>query len=190
MKEVHAHMVCAIIYALSGQKVTIRNAGGGNFVLAKHPSFDENRKPTKAQQKVRTKFSAATSYAQKALADPKLAALYKAKATQVRSAFNIACMDYLIPPVVRRIETAEYTGIPGSTILIRAIDNFQIKSVEVKILNPQGEVVEKGKAIIDPILKLKWIYTVTKHNALLSGCKIQAIAKDLAGNTGKLETIL
>ena len=190
MNATNAHIIYAIVYALSGQKLIIKDLGGGDYTIVKVPEFDKKRKPTKAQQKVRNRFTAAASYAKKVLADPELEKIYKEKATQVRSAFNLACMDYLNSPVVKMIDTTKYTGMPGTNIVIKAKDNFQIKSVEVKIFDEEGNLIEKGKANIDPVFKLNWDYTSTKQNARLKGSKIKAIAIDLAGNKGELEITL
>jgi hypothetical protein len=115
---------------------------------------------------------------------------YKKKATQTTSAFNVAFKDYLRPPEVQKIEADEYTGKPGSSISIKAKDDFDIKEVEVRIFNAEGDLIEKGKTIKHSILKIRWIYTAKKEISKLPGCKIKAVAKDLAGNKGELEIIL
>ena len=97
MTEIQALIVQAINGAL-GQKLIIRNCKG-NFIIAKPPTINANSIGTNAQKETRNRFSEAISYARQALANPVLEKIYRKKSTQKRSAFNLACRDFMKAPV-------------------------------------------------------------------------------------------
>jgi len=93
------------------------------------------------------------------------------------------------PPVVKTIGTSAYTGVIGSTITIRAVDDFRVTGVLVEIFATSGTLLEKGNAM-QLTNGVDWIYTATLANATLTGSKINAIATDVPGNTGTLSVTL
>jgi hypothetical protein len=97
--------------------------------------------------------------------------------------------DFMSPPVVKSISTNAYTGIAGSTITIRAVDDFRVTGVQVEIFAASGTLLEKGNAVLQTN-GLDWIYTTTQSNAALTGSKINVIATDVPGNTGTLAVTL
>jgi hypothetical protein len=189
MTEFQGLILQAINAALLRKKIIVRRING-ELYLAQFSIDKKKRIPTAAQIKQTNKFSAAATYAREALANPELQKIYQSKATQKRPAFNRAFTDYLKPPEIRRIDASAYNGKVGSTITIKAIDDFQIKAVDVNIFNAEGDLVEKGPAMIDPIYRFKWIYTATKRNKILKECMIKVVAKDHAENTGEHNIIL
>ena len=189
MAEIDKFIVEASASAVVGIEKTLRKRGDKSF-LAKKPVFDKNQKPTEKQEDLRENFSAATNYAQAALANPESKKLYELRANANRTAFNVALRDYMKPPKVKKIETAKYTGNPGSTIKVRATDDFRVKAVSVTIYNAAGDLVEEGQATLDPVNRVKWNYAATQLIAILPGCKIKAVAEDIPGNTGQLEITL
>lgn len=92
-------------------------------------------------------------------------------------------------PVVNSIRPDAYTGVAGSTITVRAVDDFRVTGVHVEIFSANGTLLEKGNAILQTN-GLDWIYTATQANAALTGSKINAIATDVPGNTGTLAITL
>ena len=185
MTEIQALIVQAINGAL-GQKLIIRNCKG-DFIIAKSPTFTANMTGTNAQKETRTRFSEAICYARQALANPSLEKLYKKKATQKRSAFNLACRDFMKPPEVQRIDLDNFSSKVGTTITVKAKDDFEINGVEIRIFDVEGQLLDQGFAKKDAIYHIRWVYTSPKDILKIPGCKIQAIAWDHAGNTGELE---
>lgn len=189
MSELDKFIVEASASAVAGIQKTLRKRKGKPF-LAKVPVFDKNQKPTEAQEDLRENFSAATVYAQTAMGNPESKKLYELRANGNLTAFNVALRDYMKPPKVKKIDTSSYTGNPGSTLTIRATDDFRVKAVKVTIYNAAGDLVEEGQATLNPVNRVKWIYAATQLIAILPGSKIKAVAEDIPGNTGQLEITL
>jgi hypothetical protein len=189
MTEFQSLILQAVNAALLGKKIIVRR-NGNNFYIAFTSAEKKEHVSTEAQQKQKNKFSAAASYAREALKDPELEKIYRAKATLGRSAFICAFTDFLKPPSVKTIDIGKYTGMPCSIIAIKAMDDFQVKNVEVSIYDDEGNLVEKDNAILDPVFRVRWNYTATVNIAKLQGCRIRAVAMDLAGNTGEKEITL
>ena len=85
-----------------------------------------------------------------------------------------------------QIDMSEYNGTAGSMIIVNAKDDFRVARVKVSIHSSTGVLVEEGDAILDPIKRSLWNYTVTQNNPVLSGSVISAIATDLPGNNASL----
>ena len=76
---------------------------------------------------------------------------------------------------------SNYTGEEGSTIRIKATDDFEVADVQVKIANADGTLVEVGNAVLQSD-GLFWLYTATKLNESLQGDKITVTVSDIPGN--------
>jgi ribosome-interacting GTPase 1 len=189
MTEIMNLVLQMINAAAQGKKVALRKRGK-KLVVVQLPVVDKNRVPTPAQKNQQARFSAASVYAKEAMANSELEKTYREKATYKRSATKLAFMDYLRAPEVKRIDAKEYNGKKGSTIQIKAKDDFSVKEVKVSIYNARGVLKEEGNAIQDPIMLHYWIYTATRRIQSLQGLKIKAVARDLANNTGELEISL
>lgn len=163
---------------------------GNNTHIARMPTVDKNAVATEKQEKVRDLFASASLYAQGAMTSPELKKLYQKKATDGSTAFNVAFKDYTKPPRVKSIDTAKYTGNPGSEIVVVARDDFRLKDVMVSIYNAAGELVETGNAILNPINRNKWVYTATVLHNALPGTKITALVRDIPENEARLEVVL
>ena len=163
---------------------------GKNTHIARMPTIDENAVPTENQVKVRDRFAEASLFAKGAIASPDLKGEYERKAPAGKTAFNMAFKDYLKAPVVKSINPGTYTGLAGSLISITAKDDFRVAEVLVSIRTATGELVEEGKATLNPINLNLWIYTTVKANPSFAGGSISATAKDIPGNEGKLDLTL
>lgn len=163
---------------------------GENTLMTRMPDFNENLQPTEAQVGIRELFAEAAAYAKGAITDPELKKEYQKKAKPGRTAYNIAFRDYLKAPVVQSINPDQYTGSPGSKVVISAKDDFRVSAVIVKIYTSEGVLVEEGGAILNPVNRNKWIYTATQNNAVLADSVIHVTAFDLPGNQGSLEITL
>ena len=171
----------------------------GNFVFRRRKSDDKifvsrtpvgsEEEPSEARKAVQRKFQRAIAYGKSAMADPATKALYAAKATGGRSAFNVAVADYFNAPQIEKIEMGNYSGAIGSTITITVTDDFAVSSVHVKIENMDGSLVEEGEAAPGSF-EVDWVYTATAINESLVGDKITVTAFDMPGNTGKQENVI
>ena len=100
----------------------------GNFVFRLRKSDDKifvsripvgsEEEPSEARKAVQRKFQRGIAYGKSAIADPATKALYAAKATEGRSAFNVAVADYFNAPQIEKIEMGNHSGAIGSTITI------------------------------------------------------------------------
>jgi hypothetical protein len=163
---------------------------GNTTHIAKMPKIRKDRQPTERQLEVRDLFGEASLYAKGAMANADLKKEYDKKATNGNTGYNVAFRDYLKAPRVKKIDTSEYNGIIGSTIVIHAKDDFRVASVKVSIHTAAGVLIEEGNAILNPVKLHQWIYTATQNNAAFTGCRVTAVAKDLPDNKGSLEVIV
>ena len=92
-------------------------------------------------------------------------------------------------PVVKSIGTGNYTGVIGSLIAVRAVDDFRVTGVQVEIYTASGALLEKGNAV-QQVNGVDWTYSATQANSPLTGSKIKAIATDVPGNEGTLDLTL
>lgn len=171
-----------------GDELVFRQRAGRTVISV--PPLPQPDNPTEKQKAVRIKFEAASRYAQTAIEDADLKALYQAKAKRGMSAYNVALTDFFKAPVITRIDISNYSGSPGDTIRVLATDDFKVQAVRVSILNAAGAVVEEGAAIAASEGKDFWIYTATVANAAPAGGKVSAQASDLPGNVTTAEQLL
>jgi hypothetical protein len=93
------------------------------------------------------------------------------------------------PPVVTSINTRNYKGTVGNKIVVSAIDDFRVVSVQVEIYAANGTLLEEGNAETDDTGTV-FTYTATQANNLLTGSKVVATATDVPRNEGILEVTL
>jgi hypothetical protein len=161
----------------------------GKQILAAPPSFDEDRVPTPNQLAAQDRFRFSSEYAKKAIKDADLKAAYQKVASKRQSAQNMAFKDAYNPPEVIDIITRGYTGAVGNIIVVHAVDDFKVTSVNVSILDGSGTLIEKGEAFSNKH-RVVWVYTVTVANANIGGCKIVATAFDLPMNNNTMEVLV
>ncbi len=147
--------------------------------------------PDAAQLQRQEKFLLASKYAKavKDGTDQGIKDAYIAAAKPRQNLYSRALEDFMSSPVVKSVSSGAYTGVVGSTITVRAVDDFRVTGVQVEIYAASGTLLEKGNAILQTN-GLDWTYTVTQANAALTGSKINAIATDVPGNTGTLAVTL
>ena len=162
----------------------------GKTVVAKAPK-KRTGPATPAQLKIQENFMLATKYATsvKKGTDQGIRDAYTAALKPRQNLFSRAVADFISPPVVKSINTSAYNGLIGSTITIRAVDDFRVTGVQVEIYAASGALLEKGNAI-QQTNGIDWTYPTTQANAVLAGSKINATATDVPGNTGTLVVTL
>jgi hypothetical protein len=162
----------------------------GKTVVAKAPKKREGE-GTPAQAEAQDKFLLASIYAKAIVKgqDQGIKDAYTAALRPRQNLYSRAMEDFLSPPVVRIIDTSNYTGVINSPVQIRAVDDFRITGVQVEIYSANGTLLEKGNAI-QQNNGLDWTYTATLANSPLTGSKIKATATDVPGSKGTLEVML
>jgi len=138
---------------------------------------------------VHEKFQQATIYGKSVLTNAATKAAYEVKAEPGQSAYNVAVADFFHAPDIEEVDTTTYTGLVGSTIRVRATDDFKVAKVHVVIANTDGTLVEEADAVLQTN-GIDWLFTAKKANASLAGDKITVTAYDNPHNsTVKLKTI-
>ncbi len=179
MSKVGNNIVTQGLSGMLGNQLVFRMRGSQTYV-AKAPVKKEHEK-TEAQIEHQRHFQEAILYAKGAIATPEMKEAYKAAAGENQSAYNVAVADFMNAPHIDEINISQYTGQPGSFILIRAVDDFQVAEVTIAIYNPDGSLVEQGNAIAEAGGSL-WKYTATAINSDLTGDKIVIRVSDVPGN--------
>ena len=172
------------------KKQVVYKQRGGKTYIAGMPTVDKKRERTLTEVKVTQRFVSATAYAEAAMLDPVLKALYTKKVKPGQTARNVAFKDFQKKPSVLEIDTENYLGTVGSEIAVTATDDCQVAGVTVRIFSAAGDLIEEGNATFNVHNNARWIYVATQNTPALPGCKITATAKDLPGNKGTLDKVL
>ena len=135
------------VSGMLGDTVVYRKVRG-QMQMVNRPA--RGRKFSEKQEAVKFRFQEATQYARQQLAQEESRALYESRITeQKHTAHVVAVADYLNAPKVHFIETADYVGNVGDTILVKATDDFMVSGVKIVITGSDGNVLEKGDAVPD-----------------------------------------
>lgn len=161
--------------------MTFRARKGRTVVAVKRGP--NTKPPTEAQQEANKRFVMASLFAQGAIKDPTIKALYEKAAKGGQTAYNLAVKDAMSPPVIAMVHIRGYKGAVGDIITIKVRDVLTPKLVTVVIFSQTGSVLEQGDAVIKANDSRFWVYTVTTANAALSGTRVVVTAIDLPGNT-------
>jgi len=79
--------------------------------------------PTPGEIKSQSRFKLASKFAAAALSDPTQRARYEEVAQKTnRSANNVAGSDFLRAPTLAEVDLSQYTGRPGQTIKVVAVE--------------------------------------------------------------------
>jgi hypothetical protein len=169
-----------------GKQLVFRD-WAGKTIVAKSPASRKGA-PTAAQEETLQKFQLASRYAKAILQNPdqSLAQAYANALKPRQNVYSRAMEDFLSSPVVKSIDTRNYTGAEGETIIVRALDDFRVTGVRVEIRDANGAIVEAGNAV-QTMNGIDWTYAAQTGNVNYPGSKIRAIATDVPGNEGTLE---
>jgi hypothetical protein len=188
MAQSNDNVLTAGLRGSIGGQLVFRNKAG-KTVVSKSPKLNPGYVPTPEQQVIRDKFTEAIRYAKAAIADATLKAGYTAKANPGQSAYNVAFQDAYNPPELSQLRIDSYNGQPQDVIRVKAVDNFKVATVEVFISKPDGSLLERGLAALEPNGS-DWKYLCTQQNATLPGTVVKIVATDLAGNAAELQQTL
>ena len=152
----------------------------GKTVVSKTPS-KLHREPTQKQKEQQEHFQEAVIYGKTVMVTPELKAQYETSVPDGKSVYQVALADFLKAPDIKEVDVSKYNGQVGSTIRIRATDDFMVSQVRVIISASDGSLVEQGDAR-RLANGFDWLYTATVNNANMAGNKIVVRASDLPGN--------
>ncbi len=159
---------------------------GKEFVIQKNGVIrslpDKTKlKRTDGQKKNSNRFLQANAYAKTIKTDPELYNLYKAACKPGQRPHNLAISDFLHSPVIEDVDLTNYKGKSGDTIRITARDDFKVTEISLKIVLPDGKLVEQGAAV-QKAGSFDWIFITRTNNADLAGTQVIVDARDLPGN--------
>jgi hypothetical protein len=140
-----------VVFQPWGDKVIVRSEP----TLRKVPVWKQSRR----QQLTRLNFKNATLYAKEVTRDREKKAYYarKAKAIGVRSAYSAAISDYMRGLTIESVDTRRYTGKAGGQIKVTVRKkDFAAKAVNVVFKTMEGEIIERGTAVMDS--NGAWVY--------------------------------
>lgn len=160
-----------------GDLLVFRNVNG-KTIVSKVPA-KSSKAPSEKQIEHRENFQEAVIYGNSVRLTPELKALYESSLQEGQTLYRVALADFMKAPKIKEVNMDEYTGLKGSRIVIRAIDDFMVKEVVVAIYATDATLVEQGFAA-KHINGLDWIYTATQNNQV--GAKIVITASDIPGN--------
>ena len=171
-----------IIHGFSGKigDLLVFSQRAGKTIASKAPG-ERTQEPTAAQQVARDRFQRAILYGKAAVTDPAVKEEYQEKATDGKSAFNVAVADFFHAPDILEIDVSGYNGLADQMIRIKVVDDFKVKSVKLSILNEDGGLQEEGNAV-KAANGQDWYYTATTTNAGVVGDKIIITATDNPDN--------
>lgn len=160
------------------KEVTIYQRGG-KTIMAKKRSASK-KKPTQNQLEARYKMRVAAAYAMSILADPDMKAYYQSKAGPGQNAYNMAIRDAYNSPEIQSLT------LEADTVVVRTTDEFRVDSIQVEVLDANGETIERGQATMG-WNGMKWTYKVAQ---LPKTGRIRITAVDLPGNETIRELLL
>ena len=164
MAKVVRNPVMQGISGAVGNLVFRQMPDGSTYVSAK-PDFS-HRKFSEGQKEHQSRFQRAVAYARDAA---KSQPIYgELAAGTIKSAYNFALSDWFNPPVIHCVERR------NGLIRVEATDNVMVTKVVVTILDEDGNVIEKGKAL--KVDERWWEYAAGMEG------NVAAEAWDLAGN--------
>jgi len=178
MAKVGNNILTHGLKGMVGDLIVFRQRDGKTIVSSK----PEHHSPmSEAQLHHIQQFQEAVIYAKSVLCDPEKRDAYQHAAKQGQTAYNVALADFLKAPHIEEIDVSGYNGQPGSSIRVRAVDDFKVVEVSVEIQNAEGKELEHGNAVC-AVNGLDWIYTATVQNIQLTNDKIIVRISDNPGH--------
>jgi hypothetical protein len=163
-----------------GGTVVFRSWNGKTFM------YNRPKKPTSesvAQKENRSKFKMATHFAKRMMKDPAKKEEYKeiAKKLSLPNAYTAAITEYMRKPHISNIDLEGYSGNKDEEIVVEASKKgFDIESVEVIVVDADGQVIEQGKGLKGEAGQ--WAYKTSKKVTDLVVGRIIVKARDRTGN--------
>lgn len=162
-------------------KMLVFRQRGDKTIIAKAPKVIAERPVSAKQMLVRERFQNASLYAQSAIADPELKAIYAAKATVNQSAYNVAFKDFLVLPEVRSLDDRNYQGQIGGSIEWFVKDILPAVQVTIEIYDAD-QLIESGAATQMQQNPTRWQYIATATHPDPTQAIYHITIRDVPGN--------
>ena len=164
------NVLLQVVRGTLGDQITIYERNG-QIIMAKKRG-PSTKPPTLKQLEARYKMKVAAAYARVIIQDPELKAYYKSLAGPGQNAYNMAVKDAYRSPEIQNIVLEE------ETVVVTVKDEFRIAEVEVRVVDADGVIKERGKAVLGRN-GVDWYYKTTSRPA---GGRVIVVAVDLPGN--------
>ena len=181
----------ALVHNYSGKLdgIVFRTLKSGKTIACRAPVSKTNWAPTPGQVKNRERFKKANDYGLKVLADPELRKFYSSfiKRKKHLTAQTIAVRDFRKPPKVTDIKI-----LPSGaqiTIRVTAEDDTRVMGLHVAIIDSYVQEIISGDASLADY-ESYWEFKAGELPKVPGGCRVEAIARDMAGNMAVLTTML
>ena len=150
------------VSGMVGKQVIFRTLRG-KTVVSNRPT--NNKSKARKMNPSTRQFKRAQKYAKIRMQDPEFKALYsKGVTSTLTSAYLVAGVDFLNPPVIHYIKVLAYSGAIGSVVTIKATDDFRVESVHLTITDGVGKVLETSPATVYRLKPFIWKYQTTVLN--------------------------
>lgn len=162
-----------------GKLLVFRQVGERTYV-ASPPVFTKTR--SLLQQQHHKRFKAASAYARSQMELPERKAAYaRAAAHNVQlTPYNMALKDFFHAPEIKEVDLSQWaTGL----LRVQATDDFAVDRVEITLLDADGQALESGPAIPDPLLPGWWLYS---FDTGINAGKLRVQAWDWPGNMAEM----
>ena len=90
--------------------------------------------------------------------------------------FAVIVADYFNAPVIHNVDLSGYNGEAGNVFDVTVTDDFAVASVQVKISDEQGNVIESGLATENNDGSSPWCYSV--QNTFTEPVTVEVVAAD------------
>ena len=152
----------------------------GQSLVAGRRRYDDSRAAARVNRTQTDPLLDATTYAY--FANRQEAYLAIAAETGA-STYSLAIADWFEAPRVLQIDVDAWTGKPGQAIRVKARDNVAVAAVTLVICDAKGNVLESGEAVQAGAGSPWWRYTMRSRIPMTPFPVVEAIARDLAGNS-------
>ena len=126
------------------------------FARAKDGTISVRSRPvreaafTAGELKSQSRLIKGNTYVQQVKAAPAAYTAYQAAARlRGRRACDLAKADFAHPPAITDVDLSQHTGQPGQPICVQAVDDFEVKSVQLTFTRLDGVLIETGAAIFE-----------------------------------------
>jgi hypothetical protein len=134
----------------------------GKTVLCRKPDFSDNE-ITEDQAAHRERFRQAVAYGRSVMANEDMREIYNQAAERKGiPVFALTVADFFNAPSINEVNLSAYNGKIGDMIKVSALDDVNVMSVHVALVNSQDNaLIESGDAVETAAGSGQWVYTAT-----------------------------
>ena len=158
------------------------------FARAKDGTISVRSRPvrkagfTAGELKSQSRLIKGNAYVQQVKADLEAYAAYEAAARlRGKRTCDLAKADFAHPPAITDVDLSQHTGQPGQPIYVQAVDDFEVKSVQLTFTRLDGVLIEAGPATFEAE-SASWRYVTEVPVACGEVVVVHVTASDHPGN--------